>query len=88
MSPETGFILNDQIVPRLRPAIPKSVLCFGAEDPEELVQDGITMASKMIDRVERQGKLGTVSPSKIAYYLSPHLKSGHSSEMPLSHTES
>jgi hypothetical protein len=76
MSPQTGWILNDEIVPRLCGAIPNSVLCVGAEDPQELVQDGITMAAKMIDRVESQGKLGKVTPSNIAYYTIQHLKSG------------
>jgi hypothetical protein len=34
------------------------------------------MAAKMIDRVDRQGKLGKVSASNIAYYTIQHLKSG------------
>ena len=76
MSPQAGWILNDQIVPRLCAAIPRSVLCVGQEDPQELVQDGITMAAKMIDRVEAQGKLGKVTASNIAYYTIQHLKSG------------
>ena len=76
MSPQAGWILNDQIVPRLCSAIPRSVLCVGQEDPQELVQDGITMAAKMIDRVEAQGKLGKVTASNIAYYTIQHLKSG------------
>jgi len=79
MSPETGFILNDQIVPRLCSAVPKSVLCVGAEDHQELVQDATAMASQMIDRLECQGKLGKVSPSNIAYYTIQHLKSGRRS---------
>ena len=41
-------------------AIPKSVLCVGSEDSQELIRDGITMAAKMIDRVEQQGKRGEV----------------------------
>jgi hypothetical protein len=76
MSPQAGFLLQDQIVPRLCSAVPKSVLCVGTEDPQELIQDAITMAAKMIDRVEHQGKLGKVSPSNISYYVLQHLKSG------------
>jgi hypothetical protein len=76
MSPQAGFILNDQIVPRLYGAVPRSVLCVGSEDPQELIQDSIVMAAKMIDRVEQQGKLGKVSASNIAYYTVQHMKSG------------
>lgn len=76
MSPQAGFLLQDQIVPRLCSAIPKSILCVGAEDHHELIQDATVMAAKMIDRVESQGKLGKVSASNIAYYTLQHLKSG------------
>lgn len=76
MSPQAGFLLQDQIVPRLCSAIPKSVLCVGAEDHHELIQDATVMAAKIIDRVESQGKLGKVSPGNIAYYCLQHLKSG------------
>ena len=76
MSPQAGWILKEEIVPRLRSAVSKSVLCVGAEDSQELVQDATVMAARMIDRVEKQGKLGHVSPSNIAYYTIQHCKSG------------
>ena len=76
MSPQAGWILQEEIVPRLRSAIPKSVLCVGAEDHQELIQDATTMAARMIDRVESQGKLGQVTASNIAYYTIQHCKSG------------
>ena len=76
MSPQAGWILQEEIVPRLRSAIPKSVLCVGAEDHQELIQDATTMAACMIDRVESQGKLGHVTASNIAYYTIQHCKSG------------
>jgi hypothetical protein len=76
MSPQAGFLLQDQIVPRLCSAIPKSILCVGAEDHHELIQDATVMAAQMLDRVERQGKLGRISPGNIAYYTLQHLKSG------------
>jgi hypothetical protein len=76
MSPQAGWILQSEIAPRLGSAIPRSVLCVGTENHRELVQDGITMAAKMIDRVEQQGKMGKVSPGNIAYYTLQHLKSG------------
>jgi DNA-directed RNA polymerase specialized sigma subunit len=76
MSPQAGFVLKDEIVPRLVSAIPHSVLCVGSEDHKELIQDGITMAARMLDRVESQGKLGQISASNIAYYTILHLKTG------------
>jgi len=76
MSPQAGFILNDQIAPRIAGAVPRSILCVGCEDPQELIQDGICMAAKMIDRLEQQGKLGKVSASNVSYYTLQHLKSG------------
>ena len=76
MSPQAGWILQEEISPRIAASVPRSILCVGAEDHQELVQDGICMAAKMIDRVEQQGKLGRVGPSNIAYYCLQHLKSG------------
>jgi len=76
MSPQAGWILQEEIVPRLRSAIPKSVLCVGAEDPQELIADATVMAARMIDRVESQGKLGEITASNIAYYTIQHAKSG------------
>ena len=76
MSPQAGWILRDKIAPRIAAVVPRSIQAVGAEDHAELVQDGITMAAKMIDRVEVQGKLGKVTPGNIAYYTIQHLKSG------------
>ena len=76
MSPQAGYILQEQVVPRLRSAIPKAVHFVGCEDAEELTQDATAMAAKLIDRVESQGKLGKISPGNIAYYTLLHLKSG------------
>ena len=76
MSPQAGWILKDEIVPRIAGAVPRSILCVGAEDHQELIHDGICMAAKLIDRVESQGKLGKVTASNIAYYTLQHLKSG------------
>ena len=48
--------MQDQIVPRLASAIPNRVHCVGAEDAEELIQDSIAMAAKMMDGAEQAGK--------------------------------
>lgn len=76
MSPQAAWILQEEICPRLCSAIPKTVLCVGSESHDELIQDATCMAARMIDRVERQGKLGKVTASNIAYYTIQHLKSG------------
>ena len=76
MSPQAGWILQEEIAPRLGGAVPRSVLCVGQEDSEELVADSICMAAKMVERLEQQGKLGKVTASNIAYYTIQHLKSG------------
>ena len=52
MSPQAGFVLQDQVVPRLRSAIPNVVHCVGAEDAQELIQDSIAMAAKLMHNVE------------------------------------
>ena len=39
MSPQVGWILQEEVVPRLRASIPRNVNQVGDEDPEELIQD-------------------------------------------------
>jgi hypothetical protein len=77
MSPQAGWILQEEIAPRIAGAVPRSILCVGAEDHAELVQDGITMAARMVDRLEQQSKLNNgAGASNVAYYTLQHLKSG------------
>jgi len=68
----------EKIAPRLRSSIPRNVQKVGAEDEEELVQDGLVVAAQMLDAVERNGK--TVTAGNIAYYTILHLKSGRRSQ--------
>ena len=77
MSPQSGTLLLEEIEPRLRATIPRSVLKVGAEDDEELMQEAITMAAQMLHRVEQQGK--AVTPGNIAFYVTLHMKSGRRS---------
>jgi DNA-directed RNA polymerase specialized sigma24 family protein len=77
MSPQAGWILQEEIVPRLRSAIPRNVNQIGSEDAEELIQDATVMAAKMLDRTEQQGK--QVTAGNIAYYTILHMKSGRRS---------
>ena len=74
MSPESGTMLLEEIAPRLRSVIPHCVKTVGAEDSEELVQDAIYAAARMLESVERNGK--TVTAGNIAYYAILHMKSG------------
>ena len=78
MSPSAGCLLVEQIAPRLRTLVPKSVKRVGAEDGEELIQDAIVIAAQMLDRVEQSGK--RVTPGNIAYYALLHMRSGRRSQ--------
>jgi hypothetical protein len=78
MSPQAGFLLLDQIAPRLRAAIPRCVARVGCEDAEELVQDALCVAAKMLHNVEAAGK--KVTPGNIAYYSILHMRSGRRSQ--------
>ena len=77
MSPQAGWILQEEVVPRLRSAIPRVANQVGAEDAEELVQDATAFAAKMMHNVELAGK--QVTPGNIAYYTIQHVKSGRRS---------
>ena len=78
MSPSAGDLLVEQIAPRLRALVPKSVKPVGAEDTEELVQDAIVIATQMLDRVEQSGQKFTLG--NIAYYALLHVRSGRRSQ--------
>jgi len=70
-------LLQEEIAPRLRVTIPRSVRAVGSEDAEELVQDGIAFAAKLLHNAEAAGK--TVTPGNIAYYTLLHMKAGRRS---------
>jgi DNA-binding NarL/FixJ family response regulator len=74
MSPQAGWILQEEVVPRLRAAIPRSVRGVGSEDTEELVQDSIAIAAKMLHSAEAAGK--TVTSGNIVFYTVQSMKSG------------
>src|ERR1035441_5962229 len=76
MSPQAGWILQEEISPRIAAVVPRSIQTVSCESHQDIIADGITMAASMIHRVEAQGKLGKVSASNIAYYTLQHLKSG------------
>lgn len=76
MSPKAGFVLLNQIEPRLRATMPY-IHGVGAEDTEELLQDALAVAAKMLHDLEERGK--EVTPGNVAYYTILHMKSGRRS---------
>ena len=76
MSPEAGFTLVQEVAPRLRAIMP-SIKPVGAEDTEELLQDAIAVAAKMLHDLEARGK--QVTPGNVVYYTVLHMKSGRRS---------
>ena len=77
MSPQAGWLLQEQVVPRLRSTIPQAVHCVGCEDAEELIQDATAMAAGIFHKAEAAGK--KVAASSVAYYSIQHCKSGRRS---------
>ena len=93
MSPQAGFLLQDQIIPRLISAIPQAVSFIGSEDAHELIADGTMIAAQMIHNAERSGKkvvknpggrcgarkTKTISAGNVAFYTIQKLKCGRRS---------
>ena len=69
-------MLLEQIAPRLKAAVPY-IKTVGAEDKEELYQDGLCMAAHLLEVNERNGK--QVPACSVAYYVCLHLRSGRRS---------
>jgi len=66
MSPNAGFVLMEEIAPRLKAVIPH-IKPVGAEDAEELLQDSLCVAAKMLHDLETRGK--QVTPGNVCYYV-------------------
>jgi len=77
MNSHSAWVLQEQVVPRLRSTIPHSVNFVGCEDAQELIQDATAVAARMLSSVEAVGK--KVTPGNIAYYALQHIKSGRRS---------
>ena len=73
MSPQAGYLLVEEIAPRLRIAS-RRVPQIGADDADELYQDGIAIAARMLDSAERNGK--KVTAGNIAWYAGKQLARG------------
>ena len=66
----------EEIAPRLKAVIPH-IKPVGAEDSEELLQDALCVAAKMLHDLKARGK--QVTPGNICYYVTLHMKSGRRS---------
>ena len=77
MSPRSGWLLVNEILPRLRSAVPLVARGVGAEDPEELIGDATLHAARILHSAEARNK--TVSASSVAYYAIEHTRSGRRS---------
>jgi len=77
MSPKSGWLLVNEIVPRLRSAVPLVARCVGAEDPEELIGDATLHAARILHSAEARGK--TITAGNVAYYAIEHTRSGRRS---------
>jgi hypothetical protein len=69
--------LVNEILPRLRSAVPLVARGVGAEDPEELIGDATLHAARILHSAEARNK--TVSASSVAYYAIEHTRSGRRS---------
>ena len=77
MNSETGDMLVHEIAPRLASMLPHSVTPFGTEDLDELRQDAIALAAKLLTRAVETGK--AVTPGNIAHYTVQLMRSGRRS---------
>jgi len=66
----------EEIAPRLKAVVPH-IKPVGAEDAEELFQDALAVAAKMLHDLEQRGK--SVTPGNVAFYTILHMKSGRRS---------
>lgn len=76
MTPHAGWMLLEEIAPRIK-AASRCLPRVGADDAEELYQDGLAIAAQMLDSAERNGK--EVAASSIAWYATRHLMCGRRS---------
>lgn len=56
MSPQAGEMLIQEIAPRVRNSLASSVAQVGADDRDELCQDGIAIAASLLASAEARGK--------------------------------
>jgi hypothetical protein len=78
MSPKAGELLVNTIMPLITAAVARgAVRCTGCEDIQELVAEGIALAARSLDSLERRHK--KVPANSIAFYCIESLKRGRRS---------
>jgi len=77
MTPSTEHLLLKEVQPRLRIAITRTVPVVGSDDQEELLQDGLVIALRLLNGARRSRK--NVSGASVAYYTLKCLRSGRRS---------
>lgn len=77
MSPETARILVDEVLPRIRSAVPNSVKRVGCEDVEELTQDTVAQAAMALESCEVNRR--PIYPASVAYFAIQRAKCGRRS---------
>ena len=77
MSPELGSLLLDHVVPRIHSAARHCVQPVGAEDADEIAQDAIAMAARMLQSAHTAGK--KVTAGNVVFYALQSAKSGRRS---------
>jgi hypothetical protein len=66
MSPQAGWILTEEIVPRLKNTVPRTVKGIGTEDAAELIQDATAIAAQMLHSVELTKLLAMLTPRNLS----------------------
>jgi len=77
MHDSTEQLILQEVRPRLKAAIAQSVPLVGAEDVQELVQDGMVIALNLLNSTIRSGR--KVTGGNVAFYTIKMLRSGRRS---------
>src|SRR5207249_4241941 len=75
--PSTEDLLLKEVQPRLRIAVANTVPIVGSDDHEELLQDGLVIALRLLNGARRSRK--NVTGASVAYYTVKCLRSGRRS---------
>ena len=77
MSPNAGNLLLNEVAPRLQTTVRHQVPAVGSEDAEELTQDALALAARLLHQAEANGK--SVTAGNVAFYALRSAKSGRRS---------
>jgi hypothetical protein len=77
MTPENEQLLVQEIAPRIRSSVSNSVPQVGADDMDELTQDGIALGVALLSSAEARGK--KLSAGNVAFYATRLVRQGRRS---------